>query len=146
MAADAFQVYDNWMHEMDGNLINLTSDVFKIALFDSSFTPNVDAGTGYNTTNEVATANGYTQGGQTETVAWTEDSTGVFTFDFTTAVWTASGGSIAARYAIVYDDTATGKPIVATCLLDNSPADVTATDGNTFTVNTATGIYTITRS
>jgi uncharacterized protein with von Willebrand factor type A (vWA) domain len=45
--------------------------------------------------------------------------------------WTASGGSIAARYAAVYE---VGGDVLAYCLLDTTPADVTVTSGNVLTV------------
>ena len=58
-------------------------------------------------TNQVATANGYTQ--DTEVInapTWVEAS-GTVTFDVSGAdpAWTASGGSITARFAGIYDDT-----------------------------------------
>jgi len=59
------------------------------------------------------------------------------------AVWTASGGSITARYAVIYNSTTGG--LIGYSLLDNSPADVTATTGNTFTVSpNASGIFDLT--
>lgn len=64
------------------------------------------------------------------------------TFDATDpAVWTASGGSIVARYAVLYE---VGGNVLAYCLLDSAPADVTATTGNTltFTIN-ASGVATL---
>jgi hypothetical protein len=49
-------------------------------------------------------------------------------------VWTASGGSISARFAVIYDDSTTPKHLVCYSLLDTAPADVTATAGNTLTI------------
>lgn len=46
--------------------------------------------------------------------------------------WTASGGSITARYAVIYE---VGGDVLAFVLLDNAPADVTATDGNPLTID-----------
>ena len=52
-----------------------------------------------------------------------------------------------ARYAAIYDDTVASPvvdPIVCSTLLDTTPADVTATDGNTFTIQmNASGIFTL---
>ena len=57
------------------------------------------------------------------------------------AVWTASGGSITARFAVIYES---GGNVLCYCLLDSTPADVTATDGNTLTVAlNASGIFTL---
>ena len=58
--------------------------------------------------------------------------------------WTASGGSITARFAVIYDDTHASDQALCVCLLDTAPADVTATDGNTFTITmNASGILTL---
>jgi hypothetical protein len=51
-----------------------------------------------------------------------------------------------ARYAVIYDDTPTSPadPLVAYCLLDTSPADVTAVDTRTLTLQIAAGgIFTL---
>ena len=93
---------------------------------------------GYATvTNEHANGNGYTTGGVAVTSPTWVESSGTVTFDCADLVWTASGGSIVARFGAIYDDTVTtpvADPVIADTLLDNSPADVTATDGNTFTI------------
>ena len=75
----------------------------------------------------------------------TSQASGTVTVDETTnPVWTASGGSITARYAVIYDDTHASKQAVCVCLLDTTPADVTATSGNTFTVTmSGSGLFTI---
>jgi hypothetical protein len=115
-----------------------------MALFNSSFSV---ATTTYSTTNELSTANGYTQGGATLANITLGESSNVVTFDADNVVWTASGGSIAARYAVIYNSTDGAKTILAYCLLDTTPADVTATTGNTLTVTiNAAGILTITES
>ena len=57
-------------------------------------------------------------------------------------VWTAAGGSITARFACLYE---VAGDVLAYCLLDSTPADVTATDGNTLTVAAhVNGIFDIT--
>jgi hypothetical protein len=50
----------------------------------------------------------------------------------TNAVWTASGGSLVARYAALYE---VAGDVLAYCLLDSAPADVTVTTGNTLTID-----------
>lgn len=97
-------------------------------------------------TNEVANAFGYTTGGVAVAATWTE-SGGVATLDTADAVWNASGGAITARFAVLY---AVGtfnthvNPLLAVCLLDTAPADVTAADGNPLTVQmNASGIFTV---
>jgi hypothetical protein len=97
-------------------------------------------------TNELATANGYTAGGIVLAGISYTNAAGVETFTCTSPVWTASGGSIVARYAVIYKNATVNsivKPLLAVCLLDTTPADVTTTTGNTFTVTiNASGIFT----
>jgi len=127
--------------------IDLDADTFKMVLCASTSNAATTSVDGYAAlTGELATANGYTAGGATLTsVTWVE-SAGTVTFDAADTVWTASGGSITARFAVIYDDTVTApvaKPIVAHLLLDTTPADVTATAGNTLTIQeNASGIFT----
>lgn len=127
-------------------LIDLDTHSFKFNLYLS--TSNCDTLTAHDAladlTNQVATAFGYTQDTKAATLAVSE-SAGTTTVDETSnPVWTASGGSITARFAVIYDDTHADKMPVCVCLLDTAPADVTATDGNTFTITiNASGLFTL---
>jgi len=124
---------------------------WKMALFTSASNANtLSVGTGVfgDLTNEHANANGYTSGGVAVTgVTWTK-SGATLTFDSDNSVWTASGGSITARYCVLYKDATVNsivKPLLLVCLMDTAPADVTATDGNTLTVQiNASGMFTLT--
>lgn len=111
-----------------------------MALFLS--TSNIGAGstTYAGLTNEHANANGYTTGGIAITL--TLAGTTTVTVDIATdPVWTASGGSIVARFAVIYE---VGGRVLCYCLLDSTPADVTATNGNTLTVAAnASGVLTL---
>ena len=148
MAAGKFKLYDfakkyigDGTHDLD-----VTTNM-QIALFLSTSNCNtLSVGTGIygDLTNEHANANGYTTGGVALTgETWTR-SGGTTTYDANDPVWTASGGSITARFAVIYANaTLNGivKPLLAVCLLDTTPADVTATTGNTFTITfNASGI------
>lgn len=119
---------------------DLDTDSFKCALFLS--TSNIGSGstTYAGLTNEHANGNGYTTGGIAVTL--TLSGTTTVTVDFSTdPVWTASGGSITARFAVVYE---VGGKVLCYCLLDSTPADVTATSGNTLTVAAhASGVFTL---
>lgn len=151
MAADAWIMYNKALEYIGDGTIDLDTHTFKIALFTSAMTPNVATQSVLAdiTANQLSTANGYTSGGATlGTVTWTESS-GTVTFDADDPSWTASGGSITARYAVIYDDTPTSPadPLLCYSLLDNSPADVTVTDGNTLTIQlNASGIFTVAKA
>jgi hypothetical protein len=134
MAAGPFTFYDSFAELVADGTIDLDSHTFKLALLTSSYTPNAAHDEYADLTGEVANANGYTTGGEALTgVTWAQTS-GVGKFDSDDVVWAASGGSIVARYAVLYDDTSSGKKLVGYELLDSAPANVTATDTNTLTV------------
>lgn len=144
-AAGKWKLYEAAKLGIANGEIDLDTHSFKITLFLSTSNCNTLSGvTGIaNLTNQVATAFGYTQNSKTVTLA-TSQVGGTVTVDETTnPVWTAAGGSITARYAVIYDDTHATKQAVCVCLLDTTPADVTATDTNTFTITmNAGGIFT----
>lgn len=123
---------------VDGTF-DLDTDTFKMALFTSSSNIGSSSTTYSGLTNEVASANGYTTGGKTLTMALSGTTT--VTVDCDDQTWTASGGSITARFAVIYESAGN---VLCYCLLDSAPADVTATDGNTLTVQiNASGIFTL---
>lgn len=139
MAAGPWVPYNEFKESLGQKKIHLGTDTFKVALFLS--TSNAGSATlataQYATlTNQHANGNGYTTAGVTVAATWNR-SVGTVTFDTADASWTASGGSIVARFAVLYSDTATNKDLVAYMLLDSSPADVTTTTGNTLTINIA---------
>lgn len=130
---------------MADGTIDLDTHTFKLLLTSSSYTPNASTHTvKADVTNELSTANGYTAGGATLTTVTWNRSGGTVTFDADNVVWTASGGSIVARYAVLYSDTAASDELVGYVLLDTTPADVTTTSGNTLTIAwNASGIFTL---
>jgi hypothetical protein len=123
---------------LNGTLVS--GDSYKIALFLSTSNLTTASTTYALLTNEVASAFGYTTGGIAITVALS----GTTTVKWTTAtsmVWTASGGSITAKWAAIYE---VGGSILCFCLLESGGADVTATDGNTLTITmNASGTFTL---
>ncbi len=149
MAANAWAFYDEFREFLGDGTIDLDGDSFRAALYLSTSNAATTSTSGKAAlTNEHANANGYTTNGVALTsVTWVR-STVTLTFDSADAVWNASGGSIIARFSVIYDDTVTtpvADPLVCFSLLDNAPADVTATDGNSLTVQmNASGIFTLT--
>lgn len=123
---------------LDGTF-DLDSDTFKMALFQSTSNIGASSTTYAGLTNEVANGNGYTTGGKS--LSMTVSGTTTVTVDCDDQTWTASGGSLTARFAVIYE---VGGNVLCYCLLDSTPADVTATDGNTLTVQiNASGIFTL---
>lgn len=119
------------------------SDTYKVkmltvATFDATNTTLASTGG-----TEVANANGYTTGGVALTgVAVTTVTTNDAKFDANDASWTASGGSITASYAILYNDTDTNDPPLA--FIDFGASE-SAGDGTDFKVVwNASGIFTFT--
>ena len=145
-AAGKWKLYEQAKLDIANGLMDLDTHSFKIALFTSVSNCNTLSGTTTlaSLTNQVATANGYTQNSKAVTLT-TANSGGTITVDETTnPSWTANGGSITARFAVIYNDTHASKQALCVCILDTAPADVTATDGNTFAITqNSSGIFTI---
>lgn len=139
MAAGAWTFTNGGRKNLLDGTFDLDTDVFKMALLTSSSNIGSASTTYAGLTGEVASANGYTTGGKTLTMSVTGTTT--VTVDCDDQTWTASGGSITARYAVIYESAGN---VLCYCLLDTTPADVTATDGNTLTVQiNASGIFTL---
>ena len=147
MAAGKWKMYESAKLAWANGTIDFDSHSFKINLYLSTSNANTLTAATItqlsDITNQVATAFGYTQNTKAVTIT-TANSSGTITIDETTnPVWTASGGSITARFAVIYDDTHANDMPICVCLLDTTPADVTATDGNTFTITmNASGVFT----
>lgn len=149
MAASAWRRYNKFPLYLGDGTIDMDTDTFKCGLYLSTSNAATLTNTVLaNLTNEVANGVGYTTGGYTLlSRTWTE-AAGVITFDSADPAWTATGGSITARFAVIYKlgtANAIVNPLVAYCQLDTTPADVTSTDGNSLTIQiSASGIATIT--
>jgi len=141
--------YSVALDTIDGTA-DLDLDTIKAVLLTSAYTPNRSTHTIYgDLTNELPTLNGYTSGGATVPSPTTTRSAAVSTFDAgDVPTWTASGGSLTARYCALYANvTRNGKvnPLIAYFLLDSTPADVVVADGDSLQVQwNAAGIFTVT--
>lgn len=140
MAAGAWTFTNTSRTKLLNGQFDIDTDSWKCALFLSTSNLGAASTTFAGVTNEHAAANGYTAGGIA--ISLTLTGTTTVTVDIATdPVWTASGGSITARYAAIYE---VGGDILCYCLLDSTPADVTATAGNTLTVAAnASGVFTL---
>lgn len=148
MTANAWAFYNNFHLWLADSTFNLASGSFNMALIASAGNFATVTNSLYgDLTSELSTANGYTVGGiALSGVAWTITG-GTAKFTCTAPVWSASGGSIVCRAAVIYlNATSNGhvKPLVAYALLDNTPADITTASGNTLTITpNASGIFTL---
>jgi hypothetical protein len=125
--------------KLQTGIFDVDSDTWKMALFLSTSNLATSSTTYAGVTNEHANANGYTTGGAAITLSISGTTT--TTVDCTDATWTASGGSIVARFAAIYE---VGGDVLCFCLLDATPADVTVTTGNSLTIQIhASGVYQI---
>jgi hypothetical protein len=143
--AASITFYNSFREYVADGTIDLDTHTFKVALVTDAYTFSAAHTVFADITNELATANGYTAGGAAlANVTWAHSGT-TATFDADDTEWTASGGSIVARRAVIYDDTAASDQLVASVLLDTTPADVTATTGNKLILQwNASGILYIT--
>lgn len=153
MTAAAWRMYDAARERMGDATFDMDGDEFSMALFLSTSNAGTLTSAIANLadlTNQHANANGYVTGGITVTGVITPANQWLATgsslmFDVDDAVWTAAGGSIVARFAVIYDFTHASKGLLCMSLLDTTPADVTVTTGNTLTVSiNASGVFTIT--
>jgi hypothetical protein len=140
-----FNKINDFVEDLSNAVHNFDTHVFKYALSNTapaSETPNpASDGNGVlaNVT-EIA----YTNLVEDRTVSTTSGtlSSGVLSFDGDNEVLTASGGSVGPfRYVYLYNDTATGDPLIGYWDYGSS---ITLADGETIALNIATVIATIT--
>lgn len=134
MAAGKWKVYDSAKLKIAQGIIDLDTHTFKMALFQSTSNCNTLTHDELADLTNQASGGGYTAGGYTITNTVLNQSGDTTYFDGDPVSITASGGNITARFAVIYDDTVSGDPLLAVCLLDTAPADITITDGNTTTI------------
>ena len=140
MAAGAWVFTNGGRTSLLDGTFDIDSDTWKMALFLSTSNIGAASTTFAGLTNEHATANGYSAGGESIVLALTGTTTVKVDIN-TDPVWTASGGSIVARFGVIYE---VGGNVLCYCLLDSAPANVTATTGNTLTVAAhASGVFTL---
>lgn len=140
MAAGAWTFTNEGRTKIQDGTIQIGTSSMKCALFLSTSNLGSGSTTYAGVTNEVANGSGYTTGGIAVTLALTGTTSVKVTWS-ADPVWTASGGSITAKYAVLY---VVSGHVLCYCTLDSGGADVSATDGNTLTITpNASGIYTL---
>jgi hypothetical protein len=129
MAAGNWTLTNEGRSRLIDGTFALSVNACKMALFLSTSNIGSASTTYAGLTNEVANAFGYTTGGTSVTISLSGTTT--VTINSTTATWTASGGSLVARFVVLYN---VGGHVIAYALLDSTPADVTVTTGNSLSV------------
>jgi hypothetical protein len=129
-------IYSRFKANLMNKEVDLEADTIKVALYNNSHTFTA-TDTAYTTTNELATAGNYTQGGAALAgKAVTEGAT--TKWDATDLSW--SSATFTAYYAVIYDDTLVGNDLI--CCIDFGGAK-TVTSG-TFTLQwSVDGIITL---
>jgi hypothetical protein len=122
---------------------NAAADTYKVKLLTAATFSAAHTTLAATGGTEVANAYGYTTGGATLSgVSVTTVTTNDAMFDASDVTWTASGGSIAAAYGILYNSTDTNSPPLA--FIDFGATE-TAGDGTDFKIVwNASGIFTFT--
>lgn len=102
-------IFDKFpLHVMNGN-IDLSSDVFKIALVKNTYTPDSTDELWSEVSTYECDATGYTAGGKTISNVSLSESSGVTKLDFDDpAVWLSLTGSNI-YYAVVYDSSSSNR-------------------------------------
>ena len=101
------------------------TDTFKMALFISASNLGPATTTYAGVTGEVANGGGYTTGGNSVTLS--QSGTQSVTVDSTDSTWTASGASLTAKFAAIYE---VGGNVLCYCTLDSAGADVLTLNGS----------------
>lgn len=110
---------DTIYNRFKANLMNKELDIgsggdtLKLALLTNAYTPNADHNVWADVSTNETSGTGYTAGGATlANQAVTQDDTNDRAkFDADDVTWSSS--TITAYYAVLYDDTVTGDPLIA---------------------------------
>jgi len=138
----AFNKFHPFVEKIATGLLDLNTDVLKVLL--TNVAP-VSANSVKADLTEISAGNGYTAGGNAATFVSGNQVSGVYKLVLADPTeWVASGGTIGPfRYAVLYDDTVAGDPLIGWWDYGSS---ITLQIGETFTIdlNAATGVLTLT--
>lgn len=141
--AVTIQTYNQFLELLGDGTLDMDTHTFKIALMTSGFVFDATDTIWTDVSgSELANGNGYTTGGLALTsVTWSQTS-GTVTFDFADPTWTASGAGLSGiTDAVIYDDTASGDPLMFALDLGGSFSAIAASQ---FVIQLpGTGFFTI---
>jgi len=142
-----FNKINNFVENLAHGVHNLSSATLKVVLIANDPSSLTTYSQIQSAGGELATGNGYTQGGVSLTNVTSSQTGGTYKLDADDASWTASGGDLGTtldtfRYVVLYDDSATFKNVIG--YWDYGSA-ITIADGNSFSVqfDASNGILTI---
>lgn len=137
------KLYCNAIKKMLNKEIDWDSDTIKVSLHTSSYTPDQDAHDYFDDVTNQITGTGYTTGGCTVTncTGSLVSASNLVKFDGDDTSWLTS--TLTARYAVVYDYTTSGCPLIGYV---DFGADVSTTAGTFQLTWGADGIFNFTVS
>lgn len=131
-----FEFFDSFRVRLAKD-INLETDSFVMLLTDDSYIPDLTSDIILADIWGEVSGGGYTRQSLTGVTFAQSGATAVF--DHADVVFPATGGEWTARRFIIFDDTASGKPLVGVGLLRDDGSDITISDGNNLTFSTPPG-------
>lgn len=131
--------FDSFVEALAEKVHNLGSDTLKVMLTN---TAPVAGNTVKANITEISAGNGYTAGGATASVTSSSQTGGTYKLVLADVTWTATGSVGPFRYAVLYNDTATNKELIA---WSDYGSSLTLANGETFTVDfsATNGVLTI---
>lgn len=147
MAAGNFTVLNIAKLKLLNGVHDLDTHVYKMALctstqaLDATFAGTSTDARYADLTAQVANGNGYTTGGKTLTMSVSR-ATGTITVDCNDQSWTAA--TFSAKYAVIYNDTATNKDILGVVDLETTVGTGLSPSNGTLDVTiNAAGLFTL---
>lgn len=141
-----FNKFNCFVEDLAEKKHDLGADTLRVFLTDVA--PNAATHTGYDGTTgttgpaEIAAGNGYTAGGNQATVTSSSQTGGTYTLVCSDpATWTATGSVGPFRYAVLYNDTATGNNLIGWWDYGTS---ITLASTETFRVDFGASVLTLT--
>ena len=112
--AATISIYGSFPGALASKEVDWLGDTIKVALLADAYSPNQDThGVWSDVSTHQVTGTNYSAGGATLTGKSADYNASTNTRTFTANAVEWENSTITARYAVIYDDTTTGKPLVA---------------------------------